>query len=88
MNALTITKGIVGFVVSAGAAAVVSNAVKATTPEDQKLYAKLLVGAGVFALSSFAGHAAKKRTDEMIDEVVTEINDAKDQIITIKEDLN
>lgn len=69
MKKLDILKSVAGLVVSAGAGAVVGNAIKASTPEDIKNLNKVLVAIGGFALTGMVGEMASKYTAEQIDQL-------------------
>lgn len=77
MNPLTISKMIVGTVVSAGAGAVVGNAIKASTPADLKTTQKVSIAVGGFVLSSLVASVASKHTEAQIDETVSQIQQLK-----------
>lgn len=77
MNALKVFKGAADIIVSIGAGAIVTNAIKATSPEDMKLVKKLSVAVGGFVISSMVADAASKYTSEKIDEGVQAVKDAK-----------
>lgn len=77
MTPLTITKMIADVVVSAGAAAVVGNAIKASTPATLKTTQKVSIAVGGFVLSSMVGAAASKHTSEQIDTTLAQIQGLK-----------
>lgn len=69
MNKLNILKSATGMIVSAGAGAIVGNAIKMSTPADVKTIGKVLIAVGGFALSGMVGEAASKYTSDSIDEL-------------------
>lgn len=69
MNKLNLLKSTTGLIVSAGAGAVVGNAIKASTPEDVKTAGKVLIVIGGAVLSSMVGDMASKYTADSIDDV-------------------
>ena len=79
MNKITIVKSVTGLIASAGAGAVVSNAIKATTPGDINKFNKVMIGVGSFAITGLVGAAAAKHVEGMIDEVTDKINPEKDE---------
>lgn len=76
MKKLDILKSATGLIVSAGAGAVVGNAIKASTPADIKTIQKVLVGVGGFVLSGMAGEMASKYVNATIDETAENLSDA------------
>jgi len=62
-------------VVSTGAAAVVSNAVKATTPADIKRLKKISVWVGTAAISGLVAEHSTKRILKMYDNAVDAVKD-------------
>lgn len=77
MNPMTIVKGIVDLAVSAGAGAVVGNAIKQSTPADVKTINKISLAVGGFVLSGLVGaHASKFATDQ-IDSTIAQIKEVK-----------
>lgn len=79
MNKITIVKSVTGLIASAGAGAVVSNAIKATTPADVTKFNKVMIGVGSFAITGLVGAAAAKHVEGMIDEVTSKINPEQDE---------
>ena len=77
MNKMKLFKTITGTIASAGAGAVVGNAIKATTPVDIKTSGKVMVVIGGVVLSSMVGDLASKYTSDQIDEVVENLNSNK-----------
>ncbi len=62
--------------VSSGAAAIISNAVKATTPEDINRLKKITIWAGTAAISGLVAEHATKRIMRTYDGTVNAIKDA------------
>lgn len=77
MNKLNILKSATGMIVSAGAGAIVGNAIKASTPADVKTVGKVLIAVGGFALTGMVGEMASKYTSDSIDEVAEAFNKTK-----------
>jgi hypothetical protein len=63
-------------VVSSGAAAVISNAVKATTPSDIKKLKRLSIWVGTAAISGLVAEHSTKRVMKAYDSVVDAIKEA------------
>lgn len=63
-------------VVSSGAAAVVSNAVKATTPSDIKKLKKLSIWVGTAAISGIVAEHSTKRVMKSYDSIVDAVKKA------------
>jgi hypothetical protein len=78
-NAVTIARFATRTVVSSGAAAIVSNAVKATTPDDIKKLKKLSIAVGTMAIGGIVAEAANKHVMKGFDDIV---NGIKSAIIT------
>lgn len=78
MNWLSISKELLKFVASTGAATVVTHAIKSTTPANIGTINKVLVGAGTFALSSMVASKVAAYVDE-------EVNKTFDQIVKKEE---
>lgn len=74
-NAVTIARFATRAVVSSGAAAIVQNAVKATTPDDLKRLKKLSIVVGTMALGSIVADAANKHVMKGFDDIVKTIKD-------------
>jgi hypothetical protein len=72
------------FVASAGVSAVVKNAIKATTPIDQKIYNKVMVTVGTVFLSAVLSNQAAKYTSDTIDETARQYEEAKDIFNNVK----
>jgi len=62
-------------VVSSGAAAVISNAVKATTPSDIKRLKKLSIWVGTAAISGLVAEHSTKRVMQAYDSAVSAVRD-------------
>lgn len=84
MSILGLTKAVTDLVVSAGAGAVVGNAIKATTPPDAKVLTKVSIGIGGFVLSGAVGQWAAKYTSDQIDGTVEQIKDVSAAVRNIK----
>lgn len=80
MNYLNLVKGATDLVVSIGAGAIVTNMVKATTPEDVKRMNKIAIKVGSVVISSMVGSAASKYATKNIDDTVYLFNKTKDEI--------
>jgi hypothetical protein len=80
MNAYPLIKLAADLLVSIGAGAVVSNAIKVSTPENAKAIQKIAIGVGGFVLSGMAGEMAVKYTDQNIDNAVDQFKAAKDKV--------
>lgn len=77
MNPMTIVKGVVDLAVSAGAGAVVGNAIKMSTPADAKKIQKISIAVGGFVLSGLVGAQASKYATEQIDTTLAQIKEVK-----------
>lgn len=75
-NAVTVTRFVTRTVVSSGAAAIVTNAVKATTPEDISKLKKLTVVVGTMAIGGVVAEAANNHVMKGFDDIVSAIKDA------------
>jgi prefoldin subunit 5 len=62
-------KSAVTLIASAGVGAVVTNAVKATTPDDLKIANKVFVMVGSMVVAHAVSDLASKYTSEQIDEI-------------------
>lgn len=80
MNAIPIAKMAAEIVVSFGAGAVVSNAIKMSTPANARRFQKVAIGVGGFVLSGMVGDYAVKYATENIDNLVTQYQAAKQVI--------
>lgn len=72
----TIMRFVTKTTVSSGAAAIISNAVKATTPEDINRLKKITIWAGTAAISGLVAEHATKRIMRTFDGTVNAIKDA------------
>jgi hypothetical protein len=70
MNKIDIFKAAAGFVAGTGAATVVTNAIKHTSPLNPNLVNKILIGGGTFALSGVAAAVGKAYTIKTIEEII------------------
>lgn len=77
MNPLQIAKAAVDLVVSAGAGAVVGNAIKASTPLDAKAIQKIVIGVGGLTLSGLVGSQASQYAGQQIDSTLSQIQAVK-----------
>lgn len=75
MNPISALKAVTNIFVSVGVAAIVKNAVKATTPFDYspKLYKKVGITVATFVISSMISDAATTHVEATIDEAVESI---------------
>lgn len=73
MNLMPVLRTASSLIVSMGAGAVVTNAVKSTTPGDLNTFKKVTVLAGTMVLSSIVSEAAVKHANEKIDNVEAHI---------------
>ena len=80
MNILPIAKAASNIVVSMGTGAVVTNAIKSTTPADIKTFQKVTIGVGGLVLSSMVGELASKYTETKIDGAMDTVKQSKDEI--------
>lgn len=80
MNILPIIKAGSDLIVSMGTGAIVTNAVKATTPADLKTFQKVTIGVGAFVLSSMVGGAATQYSNSKIDETADQFKNAKESV--------
>ena len=70
MNKIDMLKKGAQIVTTIGVGILISNAVKATTPDGVRRITKLCIEVGVFAISGAIAKAACKYTDKSIDELV------------------
>ncbi|UGL63275.1 hypothetical protein SEA_TOKKI_50 [Arthrobacter phage Tokki] len=63
-------------VVTSGAAAIITNAVKATTPEDINRLKKITIWAGTAAISGMVAEHAGKRVTDAFDRTVKSVKSA------------
>lgn len=80
MNILPIAKAASNIIVSMGAGAVVTNAIKSTTPADIKTFQKVTIGVGGLVLSSMVGEMASNYTSSKLDESVETVKKSKEEI--------
>lgn len=80
MNILPIVKAGSDLIVSMGTGAIVTNAVKATTPADLKTFQKVTIGVGAFVLSSMVGGAATQYANTKIDETTDQLKNTKEAV--------
>lgn len=73
-----ILKSVVTLIASAGVGAVVTNAVKATTPDDLKTIGKIAVMVGTAVAAHAISDVASTYTSNQIDEVAKIAKDAKE----------
>lgn len=81
MNPIALARTAAGLVVSAGAGAIVSNAIKASTPANAKIIQKISIGIGGFVLSNMIGDMATKYANDNIDTAVNTFKQAKEAVI-------
>jgi len=77
---LDIIKSVATLIISTGVGAIVTNAVKSTTPDDLKLYSKIFVVIGTVAASSAISDITADYSVKKIEEFKTDIDDARDAI--------
>lgn len=80
MNYLKLFKGAADLVVSIGAGAVVTNMVKATTPDDVQRMNKIAIKVGTVVISSMVGSAASSYASKSIDDAVETIKKTQEEI--------
>lgn len=80
MNYLSLVKGATDLVVSIGAGAVVTNMVKATTPDDVKRMNKIAIKVGTVVISSMVGSAAARHATSTIDNTVDSFKQTKEEL--------
>lgn len=85
MNILPIIKAGSDLIVSMGSGAIITNAVKATTPADLKPFQKVTIGVGAFVLSSMVGGAASQYSSSKIDETADQLKNAAEAVKDAKE---
>jgi len=81
-----ILKSAATLIASVGVGAVVTNAVKATTPDDMKMINKIFVMVGTTVVSHAVADLASKYTSGQIDEIDKAAKTAKDLLSTTKND--
>jgi hypothetical protein len=79
------TKLILGIAASTGAASIVGNAIRMSTPSNLKLSKKIVMGIGGLALSGMFGNMASNYVASEIDEAVDAYKIFKDGIQKTKE---
>lgn len=77
-----IFKSASSLIVSVGAGAIVTNAVKATTPVGTNVYMKVAVGIGSLVVSNMVGDAASKYLADNVDKLVADVKEAKENLDT------
>lgn len=80
MNYLKLFKGATDLVVSIGAGAVVTNMVKATTPDDVKRLNQVAIKVGTVVISSMVGAAASSYATKTIDDTVESLKEAQNNV--------
>jgi hypothetical protein len=70
MQALKITKAIVGLVSGYGAGMIVNNVAKATAPIGAGMISRVVLMAGSFALGGLVGKVTSDYSEDMIDETI------------------
>ena len=78
MKKLDILKSVITLVASVGVGAVVTNAVKSTTPADLKVLNRIAVVIGSAAVSYVASDGAAKYFGSYVDEVTEMVKNVKD----------
>lgn len=78
MKKLEILKSGITLVASVGVGAVVTNAVKSTTPADLKVLNKIVVVIGTTAVSYIASDGAAKYFGNYVDELTEMVKNVKD----------
>lgn len=79
-----LAKSAVTLVASVGVGAVVTNAIKATTPEDLKIASKIAVVLGTFVASRAVADSASTFCAKQIDQVASGIEQIKSVVKTNK----
>lgn len=77
MNVLNLAKSAVTLVSSIGVGAVVTNAIKATTPGDLSQYQKLSIAVGSAVIGALVSKQATTQTSEEFDKVAATVRDFK-----------
>jgi len=67
MDKVEIAKTVSGLAISIGVESIISNAVKATTPEDTKTLNKVCTFVGVIVISGIVGKIAVEYAEDKID---------------------
>lgn len=79
-----LAKSAVTLVASAGVGAIVTNAIKATTPEDLKIASKIAVVIGTFVASKAVADMASTYCSKQIDEVKSGVSQLKNTVKSLK----
>lgn len=79
-----LAKSVVTLAASVGVGAVVTNAIKATTPEDLKIATKIAVVIGTFVTSRAVSDVASTYCSKQIDEATSAVDKARKFIKTKK----
>lgn len=79
-----LAKSVATLVASAGVGAVVTNAIKATTPEDLKIVTKITVVIGAFVASHAVADSASTYCGKQIDQATNAIEQIKSVVKTNK----
>lgn len=82
-NPFNMAKTAAEFIVPLGAGAVVSNAIKASTPENARLIQKISISIGGFVISSMVAEAAVKYTTGKIDKAAATFAATRDGIVIV-----
>lgn len=72
-TALKVVKIVGGLVISIGVGAIVTNLIKATTPEDVKKVTKICIGVGSFCVAGMAASAASNKFEGTMDRIINAI---------------
>jgi hypothetical protein len=86
MSYTELAKSAVTLVASAGVGAVVTNAIKATTPEDLKIASKITVVVGTLVASRAVADVASTYCSKQIDELKSGVGQIRNTIKTLKKD--
>lgn len=84
MGSAMLIKTVVKGLATGGAATIVWNVVKATTPKDMCIVNKICVILGGVVLGSIASDAAATKVDEMIEEAAAGVKTAKTEFENCK----
>lgn len=79
-----LAKSAVALVASVGVGAVVTNAIKATTPEDLKIASKIAVVIGTFVASKAVADVASTYCAKQIDEAKSGVSQIKNAVNSLK----
>lgn len=80
MHISAVFKSASSLIVSIGAGAIVTNAVKATTPTGTNVYMKVAVGVGSLVVSNMVGDAASKYVSDNVDKLAADIKETKEKL--------